>query len=154
MIVLHKKDIEKYLEMDKRLKKALQMIVAGAVDHAPLGRTDEDENMYYNVQSYETKPFEATCYEAHEVWIDIQYIRKGREWIDVKVTEEGLSVKERNPEKDYILFECGADDCTNRICLEEDMLAVFYPEDIHRPCIGACGAQKVEKIVFKIKVQA
>ena len=52
MIILHKREIEKYLHLDARLTEGLQLIKDGIADQQPLGRTDDSEQMYHNVQCY------------------------------------------------------------------------------------------------------
>lgn len=152
MIVLHKKDIAKYLEMDARLKEALQMIADGAVDHQEVGKVIDSENLYHNVQCYETKPFEKTRYESHELWIDIQYIKAGQERMDVLISGDGAEQTEHNKEKDCIFYQSNGSANANQLYLTAGMLAVFYPEDIHRPCICVDGPETVEKVVFKVRV--
>lgn len=152
MIVLHKKDCEKYIGMDARLDAAFQMIADGTADKAPFGKTEDSENLYHNTQSYETKSFENTKYEAHEYWIDVQYIRAGKERIDVLVSAEGTEEIQHNVEGDCIFFKAGEAAKANQVYLEAGMLAVFYPEDLHRPCICVEEPETVEKVVFKAHV--
>ena len=152
MIVLHKQDIEKYLNMDVRLAEGLRMIMDGIADTQPLGRTDDSQQMYHNVQCYETKILEDTRYESHEKWIDIQYIRDGQERIDVLVTKDGVEIEEHNREADCIFYRGSGEIKGNQLYLTAGMLAVFYPEDLHRPCICVDEPETVEKVVVKVRV--
>ena len=152
MIILHKQEIEKYLHLDARLTAGLQLIKDGIADQQPLGRTDDSEQMYHNVQCYETKQFEDTRYESHEKWIDIQYIRSGQERIDVLVSAAGAECTEHNKEADCLFYRTEDGLHGNQLNLKAGMLAVFYPEDLHRPCICVDGPEIVEKVVFKIRV--
>lgn len=151
MLVFHKKDIQRYLGMDVRLDKALQMIADGVIDTETPGRKDDSDCLYHSVQYYETKLLENTCFEAHEQWIDIQYVRAGQERIDVLLSAEGLVEVECNKEADCKIFREEEAVPGNQICLKAGMLAVFYPEDIHKPCICIDKPNQVEKVVFKIK---
>lgn len=152
MIVLHKKDIEKYINMDERLSAALQMIADGVADTAPFGKTEDSENYYHNTQSYETKVFENTKYESHEYWIDIQYIRAGKERIDVLLDKEDANMYEHNKDNDCIFYAAKENAYASQVYLEPGMMAVFYPEDLHRPCICVDSPEAVEKVVFKVRV--
>lgn len=152
MIVLQKKDIDNYLYMDTRLTEGLRMIMDGVVERQKTGRTDDSEQMYHNIQCYKTKPFEETRYESHEYWIDIQYIQAGQERIDVLNSEDGIERAEHNKETDCIFYRTENGVNGNQLYLKAGMLAVFYPEDIHRPCICIDGSETVEKVVFKIRI--
>ena len=152
MIILHKNTIEKYIGMDTRLDTALQILKEGSVERAGPGRYDDSDILYYIIQRYTTKAKEDARWESHQNWIDIQYIRKGIEQIDVLVTDEGLKETERNDETDVIFYQCTDLPDKIQLSLHAGMLAVFYPEDIHKPCIADGNPQTVEKIVFKIHI--
>ena len=153
MIVLHKKDIANYLHRDASLTDGLRMIMDGIVDIQAIGRTDDSEQMYHNIQCYKTKSFADTRYESHEEWIDIQYIRFGQERIDVLVSADQAERTEHNEAADCIFYRTEDGVCGNQLYLKAGMLAVFYPEDLHRPCICVDGSETVEKVVFKIRVR-
>ena len=152
MIVLHKDQIPAYLGMDTRLDAGLQLIADGCMDRTELGRVDVSDCLYHNTQRYETKPFADTRYESHEQWIDIQYLRAGQEQMDILLCREGLRETERKPEADVMFYEPDGEIYPNRLNLAPGMLAIFYPEDIHRPCICAGQPETVEKVVLKVRV--
>lgn len=152
MIVLHKDSIEKYLGMDARLDAALQMLKEGIVDNAELGRYEDSDVLYHIVQRYDTKVKDEARWESHKKWIDIQYIRTGTEQIDVLVTSNGLDIVEQNEEKDLIFYHDNAASGVLSLTLEQGMLAIFYPEDIHKPCVCKDTPKTVEKVVFKVKI--
>lgn len=152
MIVLHKKDIPAYLGMDKRLDAALKMLAEGLVDTEAEGRTQDSDCMYHMVQSYDSRPFEACRFEAHEKRIDIQFIRSGAERMDVLVSLDGVEVEEDIPENDCIFYRETGTVHANQLYLKAGMLAVFYPEDLHKPGICVDTPAPVEKVVFKIDV--
>lgn len=151
MIVLHKKDIPLYLGRDSRLDAALRLIADGALEDSSLGRNDITETLYTVTQSYQTKPLSQCRWESHERWIDIQYIRCGLERLDVMLSAEGLTVSEYKPESDVIFYNDASLPC-NMLHLSDGMLAVFYPEDIHRPGVAVDAPTDVEKVVLKIRV--
>lgn len=152
MIVLNKEHISKYVGMDARLDAAFRMLADGLLEKAAEGRFEDSNRMYHTVQCYKTKPQEETRWEAHDRWIDIQYMRAGQERIDVLVSRAGLRETERNEEADVAFYEAEDTASGNQVYLKAGMLAVFYPEDVHRPCICLEQPQTVEKIVFKIQV--
>lgn len=152
MIVLHKENISKYLEMDARLNAAFRMLAEGLVEHESLGKFEDSDHMYHMIQCYETKSREDTRWESHQNWIDIQYLRTGQERIDVLVSKKGLEKAEQNKDMDVIFYRENGLVRENQVLLEDGMLAVFYPEDIHRPGICLEQPQTIEKVVFKIRV--
>lgn len=152
MIVLHKKDIANYLNMDARLTAALQMIADGAVENDPIGKTVDSDQMYHIVQCYDSKPFEQTKWESHKKYIDIQYIISGLERIDTAIVEDGFTVTSHNEEKDCLLYQTDENAFISPLVLSAGTMAVLYPEDLHRPQIAVGDPQEVKKIVFKIRV--
>lgn len=152
MIVIDKEHISQYLGMDVRLDAALQMIADGLVENEADGKYEDSDRQYHSVSSYKTKAWEETRFEAHDRWIDIQYMRAGQERIDVLVSRTGLAETERDEEADLIFYESKDVVCANQVCLKAGTLAVFYPEDVHRPTICINQPESVEKIVFKIRV--
>lgn len=156
MILLHRKDISRYLGMDPRLDEALRLIKERTVENDALGRVDYSENMYYLVQHYETKPRQEVRWESHREYIDIQYVKNGTEWIDINIDGSGLESVEEPVGTDCIFYEDRTGELlgnANQIYLAAGMLAVFYPSDIHRPCICIEHPQPVDKIVFKIHTE-
>ena len=155
MILLHKKDIAKYLGMDARLDAALQMIASGEADQDAEGRYEDSDRMYHMVQRYVTKSHAEARWESHEYWIDIQYMKSGEERMDILVSKEGLKETERPEGADCIFYEkADAKNLSGEQTLRmgAGMLAVYYPEDIHKPGISVESPCEVEKIVFKIHV--
>lgn len=152
MLVFHKKDIPNYLNMDARLTAALKMLSDGSVESDPIGKSVDSDLMYHIVQCYDSKPFEQTKWESHERFIDIQYIISGLERIDTAVCGEGFTVTNRNEEKDNLSYQTDETAAISQLILGAGTMAVFYPEDLHRPQIAVGDPQEVKKIVFKIKV--
>jgi YhcH/YjgK/YiaL family protein len=52
------------------------------------------------------------------------------------------------PEKDIVFFSGE----TTQLIVEAGMFAVFYPQDVHRPCMQIDGPEKVKKVVVKVKL--
>ena len=95
------------------------------------------------------KPDEAK-FEAHEKYIDIQYIISGKERIDFSPLEDMSVLTPYNPEKD-VTFLSG--EARSSLILKDGDFAIFYPEDAHKPGIGLDAPDKlIKKVVVKIKV--
>lgn len=100
-------------------------------------------------QIYITKIKDNTCLaEGHLKHIDIQYITKGEEVIEVYSKDEVELVQEYDEEKDYALYKPIKPG--RKIVLKPYEFAILYPEDLHIPGLASGEPQEVEKIVIKI----
>lgn len=155
MIFGHKNDIEKLLPyVSEDLCKALEYLAAADFSKVANGRYVLDgEKMYANVENYTTADRSTKKPEAHNKYIDVQYLDKGTEKIyfaprtaDVKVVEDyaeerDLLFFENIEEKDYVVLNAGD-------------FAVLFPWELHRPgCNAENEPSAVQKIVVKIAVK-
>jgi len=100
-------------------------------------------------QIYFTKIKDNTCFaEGHRDHIDIQYITKGIEVIEVYSKDEVELVQEYDPKKDYALYRPIKPG--RKIILKPYEFAILYPEDLHIPGLALDESIEVEKIVIKI----
>ena len=53
-----------------------------------------------------------------------------------------------NKENDYDFYECE----TTPIKVSAGMFTIFFPEDLHMPCIKAEESSYVKKVVVKVKI--
>jgi len=103
------------------------------------------------VQRYETAPAASRRLEAHRKFIDIQYVASGSEFIGISPPENHQPVTAYDEEKDVQFFDAseGLSDCA----LNAGELAVFFPEDLHKPgCQLGANPASVTKVVIKIPV--
>lgn len=116
----------------------------------PIGRHDIDgDNMYVSVAEYELEPKEQRRPEAHQKYIDIQYVAWGEEVIghsflssQYEITQDELA------ERDVIFYKAVEHEA--ELVLKPGVYAIFFPSDVHRPgCISSVKLQ-VKKIVVKI----
>ena len=137
--------------LKERIDAAVEMITGLDFDNLVLGRHDVDEDFFYIVQEYETKPLEAGRHEAHKVYVDIQYVISGKERIDVTAAA-GMEIDEPyDGEKDLVFFK--EPEQAANIILTDGGYAVLYPADSHKPGLRAGKeAVKVRKIVGKVRV--
>ena len=100
------------------------------------------------VSEYNSKKPEDCRLEAHQIYADIQYIVSGKEAIGFVTLKNQEVAVAYNPEKDIIFFSGE----TTPLILEAGMFAVFFPQDVHRPCMQIDGPEIVKKVVVKVKV--
>jgi biofilm protein TabA len=111
-----------------------------------------DENCFILEQAYITKDKKDCLYESHKTYIDIQYMFKGDEIMEVENVNNLTVTTEYNPDLDYAKYAQTANSSVLKI--RENELAIFYPNDAHMPCIKIDENKKIIKAVFKILVNS
>ncbi len=146
-----KQQLMEEFKMEQKLARALELIEDLDWETVECGRYDVDKELYYMVQEYETKYPEQARYEAHEKYVDIQYIVKGVERMEFAETSKLKVTEKYNPEKDVKFLE--EPKVIDASIVEEGDYRIFYPEDAHRPglCVNNTPA-KVKKILAKILI--
>ncbi len=124
---------------------ALKFLTETDFSGIEVGKYTLNDNIYYMVQEYETKP--KTISEAHEKYIDIQLIVSGEEVIGIAPIECEKTLVEAKPEKDVWKYECQ----TQPVILRNGDFMVLYPSDIHMPGATLNQSVKCKKVVVKVK---
>ena len=109
-----------------------------------------DENCFVLFQSYITKNKVDCLYESHKKYIDIQYIFDGEEIMEVENVNNLEISKEYDENLDYAKYFQSNN--ASSLIIRKNELAIFYPNDVHMPCIKVDKNEKVIKAVFKIAV--
>jgi biofilm protein TabA len=146
------------LQQEKRvlsgiIQKGLEYLKNTDFTTISTGRYELDgDTMFALVSEYETELKSVRRPEAHKQYIDIQYIVKGEEAIGHSFLAPANTVlEEYNAEKDIVFYRTVIGESYLR--LDAGTYAVFFPDDIHRPC---CTSGKkpssIRKVVLKIKV--
>jgi biofilm protein TabA len=146
------------LEQEKRalsgiVQKGLAYLKNTDFTAISTGRYELDgDTMFALVSEYETEPKSVRRPEAHKRYIDIQYIVKGEEFIGHSfLTPENIVLEEYNVVKDIVFYRTVMDESYLR--LGSGTYAVFFPDDIHRPCCTSGEKpSSIRKVVLKIKV--
>jgi YhcH/YjgK/YiaL family protein len=145
------RNASQYKNLNPCFEKAFQFLTSN--DHKVLdsGRYEIDgDNIFANIQTYETSLWEDSNWETHAKYIDIQYIVEGKEkigWCD----SNNLTVKEnRLADSDIIYYEQEVE-ASSEAVLSEGEFGIFFPSDAHRPCGCHQKPSHVKKIVVKVK---
>ncbi|MBY9078619.1 YhcH/YjgK/YiaL family protein [Paenibacillus sp. HN-1] len=127
--------------------KALQAIVSAPVS---AGRIEvQEDRMYVNIMEPEIKPADIQPAEKHEAYADIHYLFEGEEVIGWSPLREGLQpLDPYHEDEDYALYSPEEDEVL--LSMRPGMFAIFFPEDIHRPCLGPQSGRKIKKAVMKV----
>lgn len=117
----------------------------------PDGRVDLDgDRVFALIQSYETVAAEQKRYEAHRVYMDLQYLVEGVERVYHlpldRLTEEAAY----DADKDVAKY---AGEDAQALVLRAGDFAIFYPHDGHKPSCADGPPGRVKKVVFKIAVR-
>lgn len=148
------------LEQEKRafsgiVQKGLAYLKNTDFTTVPVGRVELDGDMMFAlVSEYVTEPKSVRRPEAHKRYIDIQYIVSGEEVIGYSfLAPENIELEEYNAEKDIVFYSTVIGEAYLR--LGAGTYAVFFPDDIHRPCCTSGEKpSSIRKVVLKIKVDA
>ena len=131
-----------------RVYEALSFLQKTDFTNTAPGRYSLDgDDIYYMVQEYETETERYTA-EAHKKYIDIQLLISGEEVIEWTPLQTEKEIIEENEEKDYIFYKCK----TERQIFKGGEFMIFYPEDIHKPCVAVNEPTKCKKVVAKIRI--
>lgn len=147
MIIDYIENYKKYLSFHSRFKKAFDYILKTDFEKLSCGKYNiDEENLYVNVEEYETKKVSKP--EYHKKYIDIQFLAYGEEYIGFCPKSE-LIIDEGYDKTKDLGFAEGAVDF---IKLKKGQFVVFTPDDAHQPCMAINGQNKVKKVVVKVKI--
>jgi YhcH/YjgK/YiaL family protein len=144
-----KKVAAHYKKFPARWEAAFRFLSGHNLLELPVGRTDLSDDVYVTVSEYTTKKQEDAAFESHKKYIDLQYIISGVENIGL-THDTSIPVKiPYNEDKDIAFYNFNGG-----ILLQATpaVFFIFFPDDLHRPCIKAGEPALVKKIVIKIKV--
>lgn len=138
-----------YENLAENFSKGFEYLKNKDLLNAEIGKFEIDgKNVFAIISEYDSKKHEDCRLEAHREYADIQYIISGREAIGYTPLSNQEVTAEYLPEKDIIFFSGE----TTQLPLEAGMFAIFFPQDIHRPCMQIDGPEKVKKVVIKVKL--
>jgi YhcH/YjgK/YiaL family protein len=138
-----------YSSISKNLKTGFDFLKSTNLESINTGRHEIDGDMIFAlVSEYDSKKPEDCRLESHRIYTDIQYIVSGKELIGFETLRNQEATSEYVPEKD-IAFYLGEG---TPLLIEAGMFAVFFPQDVHRPCIKVDQSEKVKKVVIKVKI--
>lgn len=132
------------------LKTALEWLAEARSQDLPDGRIEIDgSRVYALVQSYVSKP--EPRFEAHQRYLDIQYIAAGKELFGWAAAEELIPADPYNPDKDVVKGSVPAEKASF-VRLAAGQMAIVWPADAHAPGMADGDPAPVKKIVVKVAV--
>lgn len=132
-------------------EKAFDFLRTAAPGLEPGRCVIDSDDLFANIDAYETKPRAAARPEAHRTYVDIQVLLSGTECLEV-FPRSGLTVSEPYcPEKDVEFYEL-PERAPVRVTLTPGQFIAFFPDDAHMPCLTVGDRpEPVKKIVFKLR---
>jgi YhcH/YjgK/YiaL family protein len=138
-----------YNSISKRIAKGFDFLLHTDLEAIPSGKHDiEGDTIFALVQEYQTKPLTECKLESHKKYIDIQYVIRGEELMGV-TTQNNQKILEVNEDKDYTFYE----GTTSLVRISKGMFTIFFPDDLHQPCVQTEFASEVKKVVIKVLIQ-
>ena len=137
--------------LDSRISKAIEYLKSISLDDLEIGKTYHvDNNFFYSVQSYYTKPETECFFESHKQYVDIQIIINGFELMDIADISRLKMKEDYDLHKDIILWNNPLKNI--RVKLSEGDFIILYPENAHRGAVAESDSCKIVKIVGKVKI--
>ncbi|MFA5424824.1 MAG: YhcH/YjgK/YiaL family protein [Phycisphaerae bacterium] len=130
-------------------EKAFEILKDKSLATKQDGKYIVNDNIYYTIQRYTTKPMNEGKLEAHRKYIDIQFLLEGEELLGY-MPLEGLKVsQEYDCQKDIAFYQTPGE--ITKVKLEPGMFCILFLNDAHQPGCCLTKPTEVKKIVIKIK---
>lgn len=144
------KNCENYYALHPRFEQAFSFLKKATQEEIPAGKYDIlGDELYAIVQEYSTRVEEDGEFEGHRNYIDIQYVLSGEETVFTKDINQAVSSKAYSGEYDAEFFDSVENPC--KLILQQGDFAIFFPHDLHQPCMAVSQSVPVRKIVVKVK---
>ena len=108
---------------------------------------DGDE-LFVNIVEYETTTPENRFWEAHRQYLDLHFMLRGPEQIDVNFIDN-MEQKEFVEKDDFLPLE---GDPNSRVVLNAGDFLLCYPADAHRTAVQVAAPAAIKKAIFKIRI--
>ncbi|AFD06385.1 YhcH/YjgK/YiaL family protein [Solitalea canadensis] len=109
----------------------------------------EGDRLFAIVNEYDTIDAANEKMEAHRKYIDIQYWVSGEEKVGHDILKDQPLFKEYDEENDFLL---AAHQPQYFTLMQAGMFAVYFPTDLHMPCLTNEKIGRVKKVVLKVAV--
>ena len=148
--------IDKISKMDRYayipgVQKAVDFLKNTNLTALEKGTIDLGDGHCVKVMFYDTKPLpeEDISLEAHRNYLDLQMTFGGEETMYFQAIDLGEEDKPYNQEKDVEFFKTS---WTHQVVLNPENFALIFPNDLHVGGYDVDKTDKVNKLVFKLKI--
>ena len=146
MIIDKIENLKNYASVNPLFPKVVEFIAQHDLNALEPGKHEiVGKDLFVNIQVAKGRAPEEAVIETHDKMIDIQIPLSGEETFGY--TQRDLLPKaEYNAEKDITKIPDLAAD--SYITCQPGMMAIFFPQDGHAPCIT--GFPEIKKAIFKV----
>jgi YhcH/YjgK/YiaL family protein len=149
MIVDKIENAHSYKPLGDRITRAFEFIMKTDLTNIHPGKYEIDgENIFALISEYKTKPEPEGKLEAHQKYIDVQYVISGEELMGYSPLGNQQILEPYKEENDIIFFD--GDKSFTKV--SSGMFAIFFPNDVHMPGISTGNFSTVKKIVIKVRI--
>lgn len=149
MIIDALKNIDRYKTLHPLFEKAFDFLKHTDLASITLGKHVIDgDDVFAIVQEYKTLDAAKEQMESHRKYVDVQYVVNGTELVGLAALNEQKVSKPYDAESDFMLY---ADEPSFFAELSAGTFMIFFPTDLHMPCIQKEKPAAVKKIVVKVK---
>ncbi len=138
-----------YENLSENMKIGLEYLKNNDLTNVENGKYEiKGEEVYINIQDYNSKPLNEGKWEAHRKYADIQFIIKGSEKIGVGDISEFTTSETYDAERDLEFLQ--TKNPQDFLTLKENDFVILYPQDVHMPQICVNTPSYVKKAVVKV----
>jgi YhcH/YjgK/YiaL family protein len=147
MIIDKIENLKNYAQVNPLFPKVVEFIQQHDLNALEPGKYEiEGKDLFVNIQMAKGRTPEAAVIETHNKMIDIQIPLSDAETFGY-TQRDLLPDAEYNEEKDITKIPDMAAD--SYLTCQLGMMAIFFPQDGHAPCIA--GVPEIKKAIFKVK---
>jgi len=107
----------------------------------------DGDNVFALLQEYETKNAVDCMLEGHQKYIDIQYVLSGEEIMGIASYTNQKVLKPYHADNDIAFY----DGEYSAVKVAKGNFTIFFPGDLHMPCLKVNVPAMVRKVVVKIR---
>lgn len=144
------RDINDYAWLEEKVRRCFEYSTKNDLLAYEKGCYKIDgEELFVNIVEYETTTPENRFWEAHRQYLDLHFMLKGTEQIDVNFIDN-MEQKNYVEMDDFLPMEGNPN---SMVILEEGDFLLCYPKDAHRTAVAVEEPMRIKKAIFKIKIK-
>jgi YhcH/YjgK/YiaL family protein len=150
MIIDSLANCDRYASVHPRIEEAFRYLQETDLVSIPVGKYPIDgTDIFAIVQEYDTMDAANEQMESHRKYVDVQFVADGAELVGHALLAGQTISKPYSDEEDYMLY---ADKPVFFTKMTAGTFMVFFPTDLHMPCIKVAASARVKKVVVKVAV--
>lgn len=149
MIYGNIKNLEEYSFLPNSIKKCFEYIKNNDLENFEKGCYEiEGKDIFVNIVEYKTTTHEERFFEAHKKYLDIHFILKEEEILNINFIDN-LEQKEFVEEEDFLPLE---GNIKTDVILQKGDFLICFPSDAHMTAVKVSEPKEIKKAIFKVKI--